>query len=90
MLPAEIKLHPDEKFLQHAKIEPPCFAGQIKRAKVSTQLYRAMLWWSRIDVHKKRPELLLHRTMTSLQLVSERKKKKSQPVAKIRFLLHER
>ena len=53
MLPAEIKLHPDEIFYSKLKLNPPCFSGQIKRAKVSTQLYRAMLWWPRIDVHKK-------------------------------------
>ena len=40
-------------FYSMLKLNPPCFSGQIKRAKVSTQLYRAMLWWPRIDVHKK-------------------------------------
>ena len=38
MQPAQIKLHPDENFLHHAKIQPPCFAGQIKRAQ-SRQTY---------------------------------------------------
>ena len=32
MQPAQVKLHPDENFLHHAKIKPPYFAGQIKRA----------------------------------------------------------
>ena len=30
--PAQIKLHPDENYLQHAKIRPPYFVGQINRA----------------------------------------------------------
>ena len=29
MQPAQIKLHPDENFLHHAKIQPPYFAGQV-------------------------------------------------------------
>ena len=33
MEPAQIKLHPDENFLHHAKIQPQYFAGQIKRKK---------------------------------------------------------
>ena len=35
MLSVQIKLHPDENFLQHAKIQLPCFAGQIKMALFS-------------------------------------------------------
>ena len=34
MQPAQINLHPDENFLHHAKIQPPYFAGQIKRAQI--------------------------------------------------------
>jgi hypothetical protein len=31
MLPAQIKVQPDENYLQLAKIQLPCFAGQIKK-----------------------------------------------------------
>ena len=37
MQPAQIKLRPDEKLLHHAKIQPPYFAGQIKRAMYSSE-----------------------------------------------------
>jgi hypothetical protein len=83
-LPAEIRLHRDENFLQHAKIEPQCFAGQIKRAKGSTRHYQAMLWWPRIDVHKKgytRTAVAPYDDFTTISL------KKKDPVAKIRILL---
>ena len=77
MLPAKIILHPDEKNLQRAKIEPPCFSRQIKRAKVSTQLYRAMLWWPRIDVHKKgytRTAVAAYDDFTKISLRKEEEK----------------
>ena len=92
MQPAEIKLHLDEKILQHAKIGPPGFSGQIKRGKVFTQLYRAMLWWPRIDVHKKgytRTAVAPYDDFTTISLRKE-EEKKSQPVAKILIFLHER
>ena len=43
MLPAKKKLHPDKMSLQHAIIEPPCFAGQIKRAQFFTFRGRALI-----------------------------------------------
>ena len=79
-------------FLQHVKIEPPYFSGQINKAKVSTQLYQAMLWWPRIDVHKKgytRTAVAPYDDFTTISLRKE-EEKKSQPVAKIRISLHER
>ena len=73
--------------MQHAKIEPPYFSGQINKAKVSTQLYQAMLWWPRIDVHKKgytRAAVAAYDDFTTISLRKE-EEKKSQPVAKIRI-----
>ena len=34
MQPAQIKVHRDENFLHHAKVQPTYFAGQIKKAQI--------------------------------------------------------
>ena len=38
MQPAQIKLHPNDNFLCHAKVQPPYFAGLIKRALSESQI----------------------------------------------------
>ena len=67
--------------MQHAKIEPPYFSGQINKAKVSTQLYQAMLWWPRIDVHKKgytRTAVAAYDDFTTISLRKEEEKNRNQ------------
>ena len=58
--PAQIKVHPDENFLQHAKISPPHFALQIKSTQVWLSLSLQKLFQSIYDEREGKADLLCY------------------------------